>query len=193
MEELLRGIEEELGTISSDKDHELRAFIISSLGHYADILAGDVADPAGDREAFAKGVQDALRDPGFTRGLADFLSELMRRLGLDLRGDRSRFIEGLARLEDGLLARLGADHDFRRRMNEGIGALLSSFIARIHLVDSLSDYMAGLLKATDAREFVDRIEDSVWNDLQYIRVNGAVVGGLVGLVLSFVSAFFPGA
>jgi len=47
------------------------------------------------------------------------------------------------------------------------------------------------MKSTDEREFVRRVEDAVWNDLQYIRVNGAVVGGLVGLVLSVVGAFLP--
>jgi len=31
----------------------------------------------------------------------------------------------------------------------------------------------------------------VWNDLQYIRVNGAVVGALVGLVLAVISAALP--
>ena len=191
MEELLRGIEEELASLSSDRNHELRAFLVKSLTRYADTLAGDIADPAGDRETFAQGVRDALRDPSFTRGLADFVADLLRRLGLDLSGDRSRFIEGLSHLEDGLIDRLGQDALFRERVNEGLGSLLASLITRIRLVDSLSDYMAGLLKATDAREFVDRIEDSVWNDLQYIRVNGAVVGGLVGLILSVLSAFFP--
>jgi uncharacterized membrane-anchored protein YjiN (DUF445 family) len=33
---------------------------------------------------------------------------------------------------------------------------------------------------------VDRVEGAVWNDLQYIRVNGAVVGGLVGVALAVV-------
>jgi len=28
----------------------------------------------------------------------------------------------------------------------------------------------------------------VWNDLQYIRLNGAVVGGLVGLVIALSTA-----
>jgi uncharacterized membrane-anchored protein YjiN (DUF445 family) len=42
-----------------------------------------------------------------------------------------------------------------------------------------------LLRQTDARNLADQIETAVRNDLQYIRVNGALVGGLAGLVLEF--------
>ena len=33
---------------------------------------------------------------------------------------------------------------------------------------------------------VNQIEDKVGNDLQYIRLNGAVVGGLVGIFLGII-------
>jgi uncharacterized membrane-anchored protein YjiN (DUF445 family) len=191
MEELLRGVEEELSDVAADRGHALRAFLISSLTRYADTLSGDSADTSGEREKLAKGVKDALRDPGFARGLTEFVADLLSRLGQDLGGERSRFIAGLERLEDGFLAQLGGDKELRARFNSGLAGLLTSLIIRVRLVEALSQYVAGLLKATDPKEFVDRIEDSVWNDLQYIRVNGAVVGGLVGLVLSFLSAFMP--
>jgi uncharacterized membrane-anchored protein YjiN (DUF445 family) len=42
------------------------------------------------------------------------------------------------------------------------------------------------LEALDTGALVDMIEARVGNDLQYIRLNGAVVGGLVGLVLATV-------
>jgi uncharacterized membrane-anchored protein YjiN (DUF445 family) len=38
---------------------------------------------------------------------------------------------------------------------------------------------------------VRQIEDRVGGDLQFIRLNGAVVGGLVGMVLALVRAFAP--
>ena len=40
------------------------------------------------------------------------------------------------------------------------------------------------LEALDTGTLVAMIEARVGNDLQFIRLNGAVVGGLVGLVLA---------
>jgi uncharacterized membrane-anchored protein YjiN (DUF445 family) len=40
------------------------------------------------------------------------------------------------------------------------------------------------LEALDTGALVASIEDRVGADLQFIRLNGAVVGGLVGLVLA---------
>jgi uncharacterized membrane-anchored protein YjiN (DUF445 family) len=40
------------------------------------------------------------------------------------------------------------------------------------------------LEALETGELVARIEDRVGADLQFIRLNGAVVGGLVGVLLA---------
>jgi uncharacterized membrane-anchored protein YjiN (DUF445 family) len=191
MEELIRGIEEELGVIRSDRRHELRLFVIQSIERYAENLAGGGGRETGDREQLREGMRAALLDEGFRAGLAGFVADLLSRLGLDLGSEESRFIGGLDRLEDGLVDQLRKDGALRARFNATLASLITRLIVDGRFVDGLSLYLSGLLKAADSREFVDRIEDSVWNDLQYIRVNGAVVGGLVGLVLAFASAFFP--
>jgi uncharacterized membrane-anchored protein YjiN (DUF445 family) len=38
----------------------------------------------------------------------------------------------------------------------------------------------------DDKGMMEQIKDKVGDDLQYIRLNGAVVGGLVGLVIAMV-------
>jgi len=35
----------------------------------------------------------------------------------------------------------------------------------------------------DARTITDRVENAVGKDLQFIRINGTLVGGLVGLTI----------
>ncbi len=42
----------------------------------------------------------------------------------------------------------------------------------------------------DARTVTDRIESAVGRDLQFIRINGTVVGGLVGVTLHFLDGLF---
>jgi uncharacterized membrane-anchored protein YjiN (DUF445 family) len=44
----------------------------------------------------------------------------------------------------------------------------------------------------DDRGLVNQIEDKVGNDLQYIRLNGAVVGGLVGIFLGIIRFLMAG-
>jgi Protein of unknown function (DUF445) len=40
-----------------------------------------------------------------------------------------------------------------------------------------------IVKSWDTAQITDKLETEIGTDLQYIRLNGAIVGGLVGLVL----------
>jgi uncharacterized membrane-anchored protein YjiN (DUF445 family) len=59
--------------------------------------------------------------------------------------------------------------------------------ATIGMVASYGDGIVTLVSETvrgwDARTISDRLEGAVGRDLQYIRINGTLVGGLVGLVI----------
>jgi uncharacterized membrane-anchored protein YjiN (DUF445 family) len=191
VERLLQGVQSELAQVRSNPRHELRRFLVETLDGYAARLAGQASDPGGDRVRFQQSVRDFLQSESFQSGCVDFLDDLLRRLGSDLGRSPSGFVEGLARVEHVLEVQLRSNPEFRKSFNRSATALLSGAITKSRLIEGLTGYLATILKNTDQREFVARIEDAVWNDLQYIRVNGAVVGALVGLVLAVISAFFP--
>ena len=46
------------------------------------------------------------------------------------------------------------------------------------------------VKRWDATTITGRIENAVGRDLQFIRINGTLVGGLVGMTLHFLVSFF---
>jgi uncharacterized membrane-anchored protein YjiN (DUF445 family) len=50
----------------------------------------------------------------------------------------------------------------------------------------IADFIATEVARWDSRTLVTRIENQLGDDLQYIRINGTVVGGLVGLVIFIV-------
>ena len=52
---------------------------------------------------------------------------------------------------------------------------------------ALGGYIADVVDRWDTRTLVDRLELLVGKDLQFIRINGTLVGGLVGLVIYIVS------
>ena len=49
--------------------------------------------------------------------------------------------------------------------------------------DRSSSWSRETVRGWDARTVTSRLEAAVGRDLQYIRINGTLVGGLVGLVL----------
>jgi uncharacterized membrane-anchored protein YjiN (DUF445 family) len=73
----------------------------------------------------------------------------------------------------------GALNQFARRAAVGMAASYGSAIVRL-----VSDTIRGW----DARTVTARLEAAVGRDLQYIRINGTLVGGLVGVVLHLVDS-----
>jgi len=47
----------------------------------------------------------------------------------------------------------------------------------------MASLISDTVRSWDARETSQRIEQAIGRDLQFIRVNGTLVGGLVGLLL----------
>ncbi len=185
-------MQNELAQIRSNRNHELRRFLDTALDGYAARLAGAAPDPGGDRGRFRAWVRDVIDDEKFQASSVQFAANLIARLDVDIARPQSRFIEVLERIERALEDRLGGNTEFRLGFNRGIANLISGAIVKSRLIESTTGYLATLLKSTDEREFVRRIEDAVGNDLQYIRLNGAVVGGCVGLLLSLLAALVRG-
>jgi uncharacterized membrane-anchored protein YjiN (DUF445 family) len=48
---------------------------------------------------------------------------------------------------------------------------------------AIGRWVADIVKSWDTRQVTDTLETEIGTDLQYIRLNGAIVGGLVGLAL----------
>ena len=92
------------------------------------------------------------------------------------------------RLEQGLLALgtwLNTDEGARRRLNDWAAMVARRGLApRRH---EIGGFVAQVVAGWDAKGVVDKLELQVGRDLQFIRVNGTLVGGLVGLLIYTVS------
>jgi uncharacterized membrane-anchored protein YjiN (DUF445 family) len=78
--------------------------------------------------------------------------------------------------------------EHRRRFDEWVRTMSQELLRRHHhqIGRTVRDYLDNLKDA----ELVERIEARVGADLQYIRLNGAVIGGLVGVLLAVLHTFF---
>ena len=76
---------------------------------------------------------------------------------------------------------LASDADMRGEINQGMVVVLRSFIAEQK--SGVSTFIADQVKSWDMRQLIALIETNIGKDLQYIRFNGTVIGGLAGLTL----------
>jgi uncharacterized membrane-anchored protein YjiN (DUF445 family) len=97
-----------------------------------------------------------------------------------------------APLERGIAAAAEAVLANESLLAEIDGAIIN---ATVGAVDRYRPEIAGLIERTvsdwDAEDATRRIEIAVGRDLQFIRINGTLVGGLVGLVLYLLSELVP--
>jgi len=190
IERFLAGMQDELADLGGNRNNDFRIFILSAIASYAMRL--QAGNTGLDRDRLAEAFRAALAEQGFREGAALFAAQFLARLGEDLARPEGRFIPSLELVEDALATRLGSDEALRSKLNLMVATLLGGIIERGRVIEGVTEYLSGLLRATDERAFVDRVEAAIWNDLQYIRVNGAVVGGFVGVLITAVKAALGG-
>ncbi|MBV5269994.1 MAG: DUF445 family protein [Afipia sp.] len=76
---------------------------------------------------------------------------------------------------------LAADSEMRAEINNGIVIVLRSFIA--DQKSGVSRFISDQVKSWNMKQLINLIEINIGKDLQYIRFNGALIGGLAGLAL----------
>jgi uncharacterized membrane-anchored protein YjiN (DUF445 family) len=122
-----------------------------------------------------------------------WLWDIWTRLRLAVEEDAARPHGHTVALLEGALANLGtilaSDPGARVRVHTAVEAILASLLPAARL--PLADFIAGVVAAWDTATITERIELRVGRDLQYVRVNGTVVGFLVGgLVYALLRATF---
>jgi uncharacterized membrane-anchored protein YjiN (DUF445 family) len=76
---------------------------------------------------------------------------------------------------------LAEDERLRADINRGMVAMLTTFIEKQK--SGVSAFIAEQVKSWDMEQLIRLIEINIGKDLQYIRFNGAMIGGLAGLLL----------
>ena len=76
---------------------------------------------------------------------------------------------------------LAGDAELRGDINQGLVTVLRSFVA--DQKSGVSTFISDQVKAWDMAQLISLIEINIGRDLQYIRFNGSLIGGLAGLTL----------
>jgi uncharacterized membrane-anchored protein YjiN (DUF445 family) len=59
---------------------------------------------------------------------------------------------------------------------------ISELLVKFH--SEIGNMVRSSMMKLNNKELVEQIEEKVGSDLQYIRLNGAVVGGIVGIIIA---------
>ncbi len=76
---------------------------------------------------------------------------------------------------------LAGDAELRGEINKGLVAVLRSFVA--DQKSGVSTFISDQVKSWNMTQLISLIEINIGRDLQYIRFNGSLIGGLAGLAL----------
>lgn len=177
----------EMRAAAEDEDHPLRRTAFDALARFAERIDAGDAEALEQAEAFRAAIVESLSSGPFVR---EILAQLRRQLEEDLGSDASALSEFVSRRLRKTVVDWLDDAAHREQFDRWVRTMSQELLRRHHhqIGRTVRDYLDQL----DDAELVERIEARVGADLQYIRLNGAVIGGLVGVVLALLHVLFGG-
>lgn len=166
-----------LEELREDPQHPIRAEFDRFVQQFIERLAHSKA-----YARRAEQMKQALLARSEVRTLAgDIWTSLRQFVEQDLQASDSMLREHLASLLVEAGQQLATDEAIKAEMNKGFVAALSSFVESQK--SGISRFIADQVKRWDLGQLTRLVEINIGKDLQYIRFNGMIVGGLAGLVL----------
>ena len=132
--------------------------------------------------------QDLLDHPEFEAWIRDLWLSVRNGIGSVAEGAESVVNDRLAAAIKVLSDQLLADAELQAKVDSWIESVVIS-VAEAGGAE-IGQLIADTVQGWDADELIDRIEPPVGCDLQFIRINGTLVGGLVGFLIFAVSEWF---
>lgn len=170
-----------LAAMAADPEDEARR----QFGEWIAELSDRLESSAELRERGEELKRDVLR----STELREWSSSLWQETKVALRNQAAEPESELRRRLAGALTAAGRRLESDRRLQEAVERAAQS--GARGLADQFHDELAGLITGTiarwDARETSNQLELLLGRDLQFIRINGTVVGAGVGLVLHAVA------
>jgi uncharacterized membrane-anchored protein YjiN (DUF445 family) len=172
---LIASLRETLADIAAKPDHPTRSEITRWLGG----LAMELKTSPTLRARIERIKEEMLAHPAVGAYVADLWGQAKRAVRAAALNPEGVLQDNLARIIVEIGEALGDDADARAAMNQRLRPMLAGLAGR-HGEDA-ARLVADTIRGWDTRTLTDKLEQSVGRDLQYIRINGTLVGGLVGL------------
>ena len=173
-ERLVSSLHDALKQVAGDPDDPLRVRLTETLATLPGRLRAD-PDLAARLEA-AK--EELLASPAVARVVENAADGLRRTVVADLQRESSEVIGWITARLDRARRALAEDAALRQDLDRWLKDRVTEAVDRYH--DRIARFIERGVHALGPEGAVRMIEEHAGDDLQYIRVNGTVVGGLAG-------------
>lgn len=175
--QMLDRVETLLLEMSLSPDHAMRSDFNRWMGQWASDL-----QHSPDYRRWGEELKNSLAE---NEGLQEYIyrlwQDLVEGVHRDLEDPNSPLRREMQRLLNSFAGELGRDGDMQLWVN---GWLQESAVSLVdEHRDAISSLISDTVKSWDAVETSRRVEAAIGRDLQFIRVNGTLVGGLVGILI----------
>jgi len=180
-EKIVRRINAYIQEINADPAHEVRFRFDTAVTGFIARLKTDEQLRA-KIEAIKQDVVHNQAVSDYARGIAGDIKQWLRH---DLQQPGSQVQAKIAAAVAGLGTTLANNQGLKESLNDHLETLV------LHYGDTMRTAIAGHISGTvqqwESEEYVSEIELSIGSDLQFIRMNGTLVGGVIGLLLHAVA------
>ncbi len=183
-EKITNGLSKYFEEVELDENHSLRKEITQKLYEFST----EIKTEEKWVEEFRTIKDDFLKEEKITQYSTDIWDSIKRSLSKELEEEHSALKNYLQKNLAELSENLKTDPIFQNKIDHWIQVTAYKYILKnTHQFGALISSTVGTWEGKDLSK---KLELEVGKDLQFIRVNGTLVGGLVGLIIYTVSEFF---
>ena len=176
-EKVSAGILEDLRDMRRNDHHPFRLQLRAKALELAEALQQSEAY----REKGERIKEEILQHPAVRAHLSGQVRDFVRDFEADLAAPDSRVRTQVERATIGASHMLMEDHALRAKLNGWLREMLADGAERHG--EEASQFIQERVRKWDAVQLTRKLEEAVGRDLQYVRLNGTIVGGLVGLLI----------
>lgn len=183
-DKIATGLSDFFREIEEDPRHEIRGLITQKIQEFSVDLK---EDPKWDEE-FKNIKNDLLKGDKLNEYSNDIWLSIKNTLKTELQEEHSSLKKYLAKNLNEFSENLKTDENLQNKIDNWIRVTAYKYILRnTHQFGNLISSTVGNWQG---KELSEKLELEVGKDLQFIRVNGTLVGGLVGLIIYTIAHFF---
>ncbi len=180
-EKIAKRINAFIQEVNADPEHELRNTFDKSVTDLVYRLKND-DNLRGRIEAFK---HELVENPTYNEYVNALWSDLKNWLREDLDRQDSTIRTRISDAAKGFGKTLSKSDDLKNSINEHLEMIVRNYADGLR--SGFVKHISGTIKQWEDDDFVSEIELSIGSDLQFIRMNGTLVGGMIGLLIHSVS------
>ncbi len=182
--EMTDGISKFIEEIESDKNHFVRQKLTENLENFAeDLLISEKWN-----EKFSQLKEDLISPENLNEYADDAWESIKKMLNQNIDNPNSGLNQYLEKNIQKLSDSLQNDEELKQRLNKWIRHFLYRMILKNS--EEVQILISKTVAGWEGKELSRKLELEVGKDLQFIRINGTLVGGLVGLIIHTITQLF---